>query len=528
MASEVPLVRIDETHENIVSLAFKPTNTSGFGPSTRVRMADGSIKEIKDIVIGDMVTGDDGLPHRVLSRSNGYAQMYRILQGKADAYDVTGTQILVLRATGVTPFVTTNSGYDVLVFCKRCSDEKCRVPNCSRMGLTQKRPTFNSNLEAEEAKKLLSRAEFDPDYVEDGDIFVMNVEQYFNACNHTLRGDHLQGFKIPLPIFKALVELPLDPYYLGMWLGDGSKGDVVVTTSDYEIRDSLESLASKYNDLIVTIDHVQAPGYISPEGIVATKYTYQYRLKNIDKYTETPVMRALKDLKVYKNKHIPDIYMNASEEDRYKLLAGLIDTDGSLYGTNGEDCCYKFGQSERNGILVAQFRTLALTLGFNARIISQRDTSPVGHDTFRDGRKTHIHYMTAITGKNMLKVPCLIERKKASIILKDHNFIAGNTSRIIIQPIIESPQKTYGEYIGIAVDGNNKFILSDCTVVSGKSSIAPVPPPSTPRPFKCSDYTIPQLKEELRKRGIRIGCDRTKKSLCARLEEILRGEGRVF
>ncbi len=79
-----------------------------------------------------------------------------------------------------------------------------------------------------------------------------------------------------VPVTKALEfeekELPIDPYILGLWLGD--------STDDIQMYD--------------------------------------------------PVVEQLKDLNLLHNKHIPDIYLQASINQRLSLLQGLMDTDGCV------------------------------------------------------------------------------------------------------------------------------------------------------------------------------------------------------
>lgn len=451
-----------------VTLKYKPIKALGFAPRTRVFMADKTIKEINDIVVGDIVVGDDGFPKQVLQKSSGYAQLYLVHQNKGEDYIVTGAQSLVLKATGVTPYISSSADHlHSVVSYRRCSIEDCRNPNCSHMGLRARTSSFKSEDEARGVKESLLNGEFDPNCVKNGDIFVATVDQYFNMCNYTLRNKRLQCFKIPRPIFNISSTLPLDPYLVGVWLGDGSKSAPVIATSDYEIKEYLDELVSRYNDLIIDIDQIIKPGDIMSTGVVATKYTYVYRIKNTNPLVENPIMRTLKDLKIYMNKHIPEIYMNASEEDRYRLLAGLIDTDGHLHDSDHNGSYYKFTQSEHNKIIVEQFQILTESLGFNVHKMSQYEYPPVGRETFKDGRKSHTCYVSIINGKNILKVPCLIERKQANIICKDRRIRADLTTRITIEPIIENNKEKYGECVGISVEGNNHFMLADRTIVSG-------------------------------------------------------------
>lgn len=456
----------DEPHGII--LQYKHVYHSGFMPSTRVLMADGTVKEIKDIMVGEMVMGDNGIRKRVLRRFNGYARMFLISQNKGDAYAVTANQCLVLRATGVTPYISTavtSAGYGVAYFAT-CSGNVCRKRDCSKMGFRIKHPGFVTEQEAKDVERLLLAGEFDPTWVRNGDIFVMTLDQNMKMCNHEVRMDNMLGYKSPLPIFNISEALPLDPYYVGLWLGDGARRDARVSSSDPEIEEYHKLLASRYDNVILHRYISDKPGDTKIGGYTATKYCYVFYLRNSIQNVENPILRALKNLNLYMNKHIPDIYMNASTEDRYRLLAGLLDTDGCLDVAN---CQYVFGQEEHNKILVYQLRKLADTLGITSHEIYTQRHSPKGRERFKDGKTEHTDYITRLTGKNIFNIPCLIERKIASVKCAGHTFYSNNTSRLNIHPLNGSREDGTCEYVGIAVDGNNRFILADRTVVAGST-----------------------------------------------------------
>jgi len=97
-------------------------------------------------------------------------------------------------------------------------------------------------------------------------------------------------------------ELPLDPYCLGVWLGDGNSDCGVITATD---EDGIEILS-----------HFTAAGY-------------QWRKSDKDDYRWHVYGLPLTKLGVLKNKHIPKNYLWASRPQRLALLEGLMDTDGS-------------------------------------------------------------------------------------------------------------------------------------------------------------------------------------------------------
>ena len=444
-----------------------------FDPETPILMANGTTRYIKDIEIGDTVCGDDNTPRTVTNKISGNDQMYLIKQNKTNAYDyiVNSKHILVLKAIGVKPYVTTQSNNDSyrLVYYVYCNEETCNNVDCSKKGIKKKQKSFNTEIEANIALEKLLNYEFDEYYVQDGTILEINIQDFMNICSKDAKETRLKGYKASRPIFKQCDELPLDPYFVGVWLGDGTTGDVKITSADFEIEEYLNNFVKKYNDLCILKQTIYA-GSISSTGVESKKDYHNHRIKNTNDTTLNPIRQSLKTLGILNNKHIPEIYMNASEENRFKLLAGLIDTDGCLnihkeHNKGPSPTYYDFRQSENNKKLLFQVSDLAQSLGFTV-IPSKISKEPVGNREFyKDGKTEHIHYILRLSGKQMMNVPCLIERKKAFLKCINHTFFDSNTSKISIEPITEYDGKNRNEYVGITVDGNRRFLLEDLTVV---------------------------------------------------------------
>jgi len=107
----------------------------------------------------------------------------------------------------------------------------------------------------------------------------------------------------------------LEPYYLGLWLGDGNAHNTGITTTDPEIIEYVYTIADKEN-LHITLNQngsKNCPTY----NINAPKNSQFNVLKN-----------KLKKLNLIKNKHIPYDYLYGSIEQRMELLKGLMDSDG--------------------------------------------------------------------------------------------------------------------------------------------------------------------------------------------------------
>lgn len=109
----------------------------------------------------------------------------------------------------------------------------------------------------------------------------------------------------PLNIKKT--NLPLDPYILGCWLGDGSKSCGIITQStNSPLWEEIKSRGYEFGE---NLNH-------DPERAGTDMRTI---------YNISPI---LKSLGILNNKHIPEQYLLASYEDRLDLLRGLMDTDG--------------------------------------------------------------------------------------------------------------------------------------------------------------------------------------------------------
>jgi LAGLIDADG-like domain len=107
----------------------------------------------------------------------------------------------------------------------------------------------------------------------------------------------------------------LDPYFLGLWLGDGSNYYSKITSVDTEIIDYLYQYAASIG-LQITVDDVDT------FMITSGKQGGRQNQRNI-------VHSFLKEKQLYQNKHIPHEYLYGSIEQRMELLRGLMDSDGS-------------------------------------------------------------------------------------------------------------------------------------------------------------------------------------------------------
>ena len=230
---------------------------------TKVLMYDGSFKEVQDVFLGDELMGTDSKPRKVLSLFRGVQQMYKIIQNKGLSYIVNEDHILSL--INNTPAVF-----------------KRKIVNGKRV--------FDYDSEPLHEKK--------------SEVLNISVRDYLNLNKKIVK--QIKGYVSDTIEF---IEKPLliDPYYFGLWLGDGDKRQIrSITTSDIEIIEYLKSIGGEYS---------KSSKYeiLLPKGMYNDEFKKIYNLKTIDSLDE---------------KYIPDDYIINSKENRLKLLAGILDSDG--------------------------------------------------------------------------------------------------------------------------------------------------------------------------------------------------------
>lgn len=362
-------------------------------PLTKFIMYDGTIKKIKDIEIGDLLMGPDNKPRKVLKKYSGIDEMYRIDQRRGYSYEV-------------------NSKHD-LTFLKRNSFKGTKHKH----------------------------GEFSHWSIED-----ISIEDFLKLSKH--KQDNLYyGFKVKTNYKKKKVKI--DPYWLGLWLGDGNKHSTGITAADPETKQYIKEYADRLG-MCVSFNK-------SNERFNEGLTDFNTRLITI-KEKKTGFGNKLKDLlkeyDILNNKHIPEEYFTTDVETRLQLLAGIIDSDGNLH-------CHCFQTGFKDKKLAEDVTRLANSLGFNAKM-SEKTCF------IKAINRNYTAYPIGISG-NIHEIPTKIERKKT------YNYPDGKQSYKLIGRIdeyditIKTAKKITsigkGEYIGITVDGDNRILLEDNTVI---------------------------------------------------------------
>lgn len=249
-----------------------------------IPLANGKFKELKNIVDGDILVGQNGQPTTVLKAHE--------IQLPKKAYELKFSNGEVIRAGGEHLWTIQNQ-----------------------------RGT---------------RKTVDTDY----------IFNYMSKYKERVYIDRVQK-----PLSGLDKDLPLDPYFLGLWLGDGGSWQNVFCSEDEEIIEYVNNW---------TIEH---GGYLEKTKHQNSGKAVTYRIKDTDL---TDICIDLGIRKSYSEnsgvKHIPEIYFEASYEQRLELLRGLMDTDGCHH--SGGFCIF----TQKEGQLCNDVVRLAKSLGWDVTV----------------------------------------------------------------------------------------------------------------------------------------------------------------
>lgn len=344
----------------------------------RILLADGRSITVEDVRVGDQLMGPGGDPRTVLALARGFGRMATITPKKGEPFTVNEDHVLTLyrqKDHGVSGKVLVDI---------RLGDFDKWAPSRKSIHYLQR-----------------SGAEFG-------------------------------GLPNRVDFFREI-----DPYFLGVIVGDGSLKSIGIATTDPEIEAECYREADRWG-LSVREDKTQGkcPMYFlaGPRGGI------------------NPLRRALESFGLHKNvkcgdKFIPDAYRLADRRTRLEVLAGLIDTDGSL-AKSGFDFISK---SKR---LATDVVFLARSVGLAAYRMECRKSCQTG--------AVGTYHRVSVTGDCDM-VPCRIKRKKAPPRRQIKNVLrVGFKYQWLSDP---------EDFYGFTLDGDGRYLLEDFTIThnSGKT-----------------------------------------------------------
>lgn len=353
---------------DLVILAARPGMGKCMMKGTYVYMFDFSLKKVEDIRPDDLLMGDDGTPRRVLSIAQGREQMYWVHQNKGISYGVNESHILSL---------------------KRSRNEGKH---------------------------------------KHGDIINISVAEYLEKSDKWKT--NYKGYKVAIE--AAAQPLDIEPYFLGLWLGDGGSTSTTITNIDAEVISYLSDYAERLEMRLTLPSNKE----LHPD----------YRITSIAGKGNR-LLPQLQKLKLINNKHIPHVYLANSIENRLQLLAGLLDSDGHyLVDSNGYEI------TQKNEALARQIKQLCDTLGFRTSLKSKKASiKKIGYEC--------TVWRIRIYG-DVDKIPLRIEYKKAKPWASKVDWRMTG---------IRVEKDVVGDYYGFELDGNGLFLLEDMTVTHNTS-----------------------------------------------------------
>ncbi len=287
-------------------------------------------------------------------------------------------------------------------------------------------------------------------------------------------------------------ELPVPPYVLGAWLGDGHSASARLTSEDEEIPMLVEAAGVRCvprGRMLYSLVHEQAELGSRSCEICGADFRPRHpwvftcgrtcgpknKLKHPERLScpdcgnpysgeaqrciachrdQGSFAGLLRKVGVLGDKHVPALYLRASEEQRRELLAGLLDTDGTVVRSSGSvqlavtstklaDTAYELivslgyrcarttkqvrGRSEASSTsYVLTFPTVDDVFRLHRKAVLHKELRPSG--TMRIGRR----YVTAVEPVTSVPVRCVQVDNEDQLYLAGASMIPTHNSTLAL------------------------------------------------------------------------------------------------
>lgn len=309
-------------------------------------------REMKDLQVGDTVFSNDGQPTRIVAVSD-------IMYGH-HIYNVVFDDGSIIKADSEHEWFTSTVA-------SRQSNHRNILPE----------PTVFMPRGGKQNRKT------------DSVYTTLQIKDTLRTIRQGQKKNH--SIENTLPLQFPEKDLPIPPYVLGAWLGDGHSAGGTITSADMEVIETIYS-----------------------NGYEITKH------KNKFNYGILALQSKLRGAGLLHNKHIPEEYLRASIVQRRELLYGLMDTDGTALPSGSVEF-YNTNKILMHGVL-----ELIISLGYKAVIRAGR-AMLYGKDC---GEKYRIKFTT--------DEPVFRLQRKLS---KQVKKIRGNSKRRFIVGVVEVPSE---------------------------------------------------------------------------------------
>lgn len=227
-----------------------------------------------------------------------------------------------------------------------------------------------------------------------------NFDTLLTINKNELTSNIIKHFRYIEPIIEYEEQiLNIDPYILGVWLGDGDSVRPCLTNIDIPIIEAWENYGKSIGYYITYSNKKERKTNVN---IGETSFIQNYHIVKPKGYGINNIFKDnLKKYNLLSNKHIPNEYLYNTIDNRLKLLAGLIDTDGSLLRQTYEI-------SQKNEKLSNDIIKLCRSLGFYTRFTKGEKSC-----MYNGEKKVGIYYRIIISLNQFSReIPVLLDRKK--------------------------------------------------------------------------------------------------------------------
>lgn len=363
----------------------------GFGchdPEAKILMYSGCIKEARDIKEGDLLMGPDSKPRKVLEIHKGMQPRYAV------------------------------------------HIKNARVPQ-TPLYFNEDHIMHLEYYNYKEGYHAHGHHSYDGQYSNP------TIKEYMSKSKR-YKSNHMWVFSGPLELPEQSV--PVDPYTFGLYLGDGcvtKKEKIALTSNDHVIIDYLKTVGAKYG--------LELSEY-TKQGTTAKSLVFKRkeRIKGSNEFQNDMERTGIIGCDSH-SKFIPDIYMFNNLDNRRKLLAGILDTNG--YHVSGTfDITLASEQLTKDIKYVAQ--TLGIRVTYRHKLVNGKT-----------------YYRLTLRGPEISNIPTLLKRKQA---------INKPNKRHYLQRFKVEKVSDDAEYVGFTVDQDSLYVEGEhFTIIhnSGKSRV---------------------------------------------------------